>query len=264
MFNQTYAGRNGNLEYSDGRRTECEYEIKQDESGDVSIRCEHDHGAWVMDESFSNAPGPSRFTAEIQEGLILLLEGEFIQASDLPDSPQATRSVQVRYHVNGPLMILPTQQENESLRARFALLNLEFIGNETNRRDFEGGGYRMAMDTMRFRLGDRDLALVQVDHYTDIVARLRATNGVATTAILQADVPTLQDFRSLREDVKRLCFLLSLATGCKVVCAADDAHSASGRLVSGSRTSVPTRPFSSFALVDTREPTALPQFIEAT
>jgi hypothetical protein len=264
MLKQTYAGLDGMLEYSDGRHTECEYEITQDEAGDVSIRCEHDRGAWVMDESFSSAPSPSRFTAETRDGLRLLLEGEFIQASDPPDSPPTTRSVQVRYHVSGPLMISSAEAENESIKARFALLNLAFVGNEMNRRDLDGGGYRMAMDTMRFRLGDRNVAIVRVEHYEDTVARLRATKGVAATAILHADLSTLQDFQSLREDVKRLCFLLSLATGCKVVCAADDACSPSGRLVGGSRTSVPTRPFSSFALVDTRQPSALPQFIEAT
>jgi hypothetical protein len=122
----TFSGTRGRLEYADGRATDCTYEIVQEGTGELWIRCEHQEASWVFVQGFGK-PGPCRFHARTEDGLTLLLEGEFLQVHDLPDSPPVSSGVQVRYHINGPgLRVTASDIEPSPLTVRFALLNLSF------------------------------------------------------------------------------------------------------------------------------------------
>jgi hypothetical protein len=129
---------------------------------------------------------------------------------------------------------------------------------------YEGGGFRTALDTMQFQLGGRSASIMDVVNYDDVIKTLRAKRGVAITAFLQTTAVSREDLEPLRQDVTRLCALLTLATGCKVACVAEEARNAAGQIVGGCRNSPPTRPFSTFVLIDTRNMTALARFIEQT
>jgi hypothetical protein len=260
----SFKGGNGRLEYADGRTAPCSYEIVQQGQGDVSIRCEHDHADWVFEESLVGRPGPVRFQATTDDGIVLSMEGDFLQLADLPDAPPPASGVQVRYVVNGPLRVERPQPISEPLSVRFALVNLVFTGNVFNRYELEGGGFRGALDTLQFQLGSRSASIVHAANYDDVVKTIRATSGVAITAFLVTTAADREDLNALRQDVTRLCALLTLATGCKVASAGDEARDASGQIVGGCRISPPARRFSVFVLIDTRERTHLAQVIEQT
>jgi hypothetical protein len=189
------------------------------------------------------------------------MEGEFIRARDLPDAPTPSRAVQVRYRVNGELRLQALGARVEGpLTVSFALANLRFDGNEWT--DYDTPERRSTRDTLRFNLRSRAITLRQVKNYGDVVERLGTTEGAAITAVLTATATSLADVVTLRDDVTRLCALLTLATGCKVASAGDDARTRSGRIVGGCRVTPPVRPFATFTLIDTRNGASFVTFIE--
>jgi hypothetical protein len=146
---------------------------------------------------------------------------------------------------------------------RYDIVNLSFTGKLFTEYPLPDGGYRRSFDTLSLNLGGRSVSVVLVRDARSVLNRIRATKGIGVTARVQTTIHELSDLEAVDLDIGRLCSLLTLATGSKIVWTARETRAASERLDLTVRSAV-TRSISEAPLIDTDDPDTLRHFLEAT
>jgi hypothetical protein len=242
-------GKGGTLEFADGTTATCDFVIRQTSDAGLRLTCELDPKD-TLRPSTGGASAPIRLIGSSSDGRPVELQGQFHVVS--------ARGMTVTFVCSGasPLRLGP--EPTSGGRLFVALTNCFFIG--TNWVDLpDGTFYRGAIPlTIEGRL----ITLQGNRRAEEQRRNLRDTQGTAITARFTTDLPDAQDRHQALEAMRRLSFLLSLATGTLVSFPRWRLRNSDGRVIAAELGSPPMRPYQPRTLIDCNDGEALKRFLE--
>lgn len=262
---RTYRGK-GKLRRTNGDEFPCYITIQQIETGLIYITCRF-------------APKVAQATSTIQ----------FIMNSSLQDVERVYGRTRdgMNFESRGELLIAHAKVELFSNKSsvitllaqkvdfwsenkchagcyKFSVVNFEFIGNHPAKRIIQDGTKQVEHLYLDLELKTPwGLAIVDpVPDYDDVIRRIKAQKGISVTCEVIAKPSVSMELEGVAPKLDELCHLLSLARGTKITWINTEEYAEDGhahRIIL--RNSV-TWPFSSLALIDTRNPQDTPLFVE--
>jgi hypothetical protein len=135
-------------------------------------------------------------------------------------------------------------------------MNFEFIDNTSQKKRTSG-----FPDALQVSLPSGELLIEQVDGHQEAIKRLRKIGGVDVTCHATMRLDCGPSLPHVIRDIEDLCTLLSFARGTKINWAYLDTLSDSGEKLHTRHVSRVTKRFTSFPLIDPREPDDLPSLL---
>lgn len=260
-----YRGR-GKLELTNGNELPCYITIQQVESGLIYITCNlsskvaQDSSAlqFLMDFSSQNIENVHGKTKDgmyfkSQEQLLLIHSAINLFSS---------KSSKLR--LVAQLVEFWPENRGHAKRYKFSVVNFEFTGNNIVKRVTQDGPnqveqlYRNLVLKTHWGIA----AVTPVPDYDSVIRMVKAQKGISVTCEIDAKPSVKMDTKKLTSKMDELCRLLSLSRGTKINWINTEEYTRDGKTCGIILRNAVTWPFSSLPLIDPREPSDTPLFIE--
>lgn len=256
-----HEGAEGEFEYGDGSRLATgAFLVTTVSNGDIRIETEVRNHRRPVDEALGMTDAPTAFAGITHDGLSLRVEGQMSLERARPNGAQS--GVSYLCFAGRVATLAPPTPSTEPLVATFRLTNLAFEGSEFTSSPRTDGPPQLRRDTVRVVLDGIQATLTQAANYRDALQRARATEAVAITAVLRLPVANVEAMEQTLRTARRVCTLLTLATGNLVTWVAWRLSASDGAVVREEHRTAITRKMAGSGVIDARDPAELVAFVE--
>lgn len=146
----------------------------------------------------------------------------------------------------------------------FSVVNFEFVGNRVAGQVIQDLPRQATQSEVGLLLNTHwgTCMVKRVADYDSIIRRVKAQRGIAVTCRVVAEPSDEVPLQELTSRMDQICRLLSLSRGTKITWVNAEEHTRDGRTSRIILRNAVTRPFSSLSLIDPREPSETPLFVE--
>lgn len=147
---------------------------------------------------------------------------------------------------------------------KFSVVNFEFMGNNIVKKAIKDDSKQVVQFHTNLLLKTHwGIAVVnRVPDYDSIIKRVKAQKGIAVTCEIIAEPSVSMGLKELTPKIDEMCRLLSLSRGTKITWVNAEEYVGGGKTCGIILRNAVTWPFSSLPLIDPREPSDTPLFIE--
>jgi hypothetical protein len=258
-----HEGAGGEFEYGDGSRLSTgAFLVTTVPNGDIRIETGVRDHRRPMDEALGTTDAPTAFAGITHDKLSLRVEGQMSLERVRPSGGQS--GVSYLCFAGKVATLAPPTPPAEGLVATFRLTNLAFEGSEFTSYPQSDGPPHLHRDTVRVVLDGIQATLTRATNYRDVLQRARAAEEVAITAVLRLPVANGEAIEQTLRTARRVCTLLTLATGNLVTWVAWRLTGPDGAVVREEHRTPITRKMAGSGAIDARDPAQLVAFMEAT
>lgn len=252
-----FGGAAGTLEYGSGESLVTgAFQVEILPNGEMSIEVESDHHDFG--EARGAFPEPAAFAGVTHDGRRLRVEGQIgLEQTRFGENPGASYLC-----FSGELAaVAPEPPEPDGLVATFDLVNLKFWGNQVTTYSHPGGLPTLSR-AVSFTLDGVAATLTRSGDYEQAMKRIRSGAEAVVTASLRVSAANLEDIEQLEQTARRICSLLTLATGNLVTWVSWRLGTADGTVLREAYRTAIRRRMTGSGAIDTREPDELVSFLE--
>lgn len=262
---RVYRGR-GHLELTNGNKLPCHIVIQQVERGLIFVTCRlspkvaQDSSVLRFLMSFS-AQEIDNIYGRTRDGMSFTTQKElFLVRAQIEAFSGRPSILRLLAH---EIELWPDNKDHAT-HYKFSVVNFEFVGNNIVGKAIKDDPKQVVQFRTNLLLQTHwGIAVVnRVPDYDSIIKRVKAQKGIAVTCEITAKPSVSMGLKELIPKIDEVCHLLSLSRGTKITWVNAEEYMGGGKTCGIILRNAVTWPFSSLPLIDPREPSDTPLFIE--
>lgn len=237
----------GSLTFDDGKDFACSIHVVQLSDGRILAKCSFEEDPDLLLQYY-HAGTPISSISGTTDGNEFHVGGQILCMNFTHHMAGVSRTTDAL--VLASEMTVTSHTEGDPRLAVFGITNFEFIGNRWKEYSTDSGG----LDILEVNFGSSKVQIHKLPDYEETMRAVAAQRGIDVTCEAELAICSLAELSQACEVVEDMCRLLSFARGTKINWAYYDCLDQERRNVLSFHKNSLTRPYSSLALIDPRNP----------